>query len=82
MVWLFRSKRDSGWISIWGAVHHPWGGDFDAPLIGCKFHDANYSNHTGFDSPVSVGTSVTFHDGRGGGLGWIHQRRLGTLGGG
>lgn len=53
---------------LWGAVHHPWGGDFDAPLIGCKFHDANYTNHTGFDSPVSVGTPL--HSTMGGEVVW------------
>jgi murein DD-endopeptidase MepM/ murein hydrolase activator NlpD len=53
---------------IWGAVHHPWGGDYDAPLIGCKFHDANYTNHTGFDSPVSTGTPL--HSTMGGEVVW------------
>jgi murein DD-endopeptidase MepM/ murein hydrolase activator NlpD len=43
---------------LWGAITHPWGGKFDAPLIGCTFHDKNYKNHAGFDSPVSVGTPL------------------------
>jgi murein DD-endopeptidase MepM/ murein hydrolase activator NlpD len=43
---------------LWGPITHPWGGAFDAPLIGCTFHDKNYKNHTGFDSPVSVGTPI------------------------
>ena len=53
---------------LWGAVHHPWGGDFDAPLVGCKFHDSNYTNHTGFDSPVSMGTPL--HSTMGGQVVW------------
>lgn len=53
---------------LWGPVTHPWGGEFDAPLIGCTFHDKNYSNHTGFDSPVSVGTPV--HTTMGGEVVW------------
>jgi murein DD-endopeptidase MepM/ murein hydrolase activator NlpD len=43
---------------LWGPITHPWGGEFEAPLIGCTFHDQNYTNHTGFDSPVSVGTPL------------------------
>jgi murein DD-endopeptidase MepM/ murein hydrolase activator NlpD len=43
---------------LWGPITHPWGGEFEAPLIGCTFHDRNYGNHTGFDSPVSVGTPL------------------------
>jgi murein DD-endopeptidase MepM/ murein hydrolase activator NlpD len=43
---------------LWGPISHPWGGEFDSPLIGCTFHDKNYKNHTGFDSPVSVGTPL------------------------
>lgn len=43
---------------LWGPVTHPWGGTFDAPLIGCEFHDPHYKNHTGFDSPVSVSTPI------------------------
>lgn len=53
---------------LWGAIHHPWGGDFDSPLIGCKFHDSNYTNHTGFDSPVSMGTPI--HSTMGGEVVW------------
>ena len=51
-----------------GAIHHPWGGDFDSPLIGCKFHDSNYTNHSGFDSPVSMGTPI--HSTMGGEVVW------------
>ena len=53
---------------LWGAIHHPWGGDFDTPLIGCKFHDSHYTNHTGFDSPVSMGTPL--HSTMGGEVVW------------
>ena len=69
MVWRISVPMGSRMdFLLWGAVHHPWGGEFDAPLIGCKFHDANYTNHTGFDSPVSVGTPL--HSTMGGEVVW------------
>jgi len=43
---------------LWGSVTHPWGREFEAPLIGCTFHDKNYKNRAGFDSPVYVGTPL------------------------
>jgi murein DD-endopeptidase MepM/ murein hydrolase activator NlpD len=60
---------------LWGPVTHPWGGEFDAPLIGCTFHDKNYGNHTGFDSPVSVGTPI--HATMGGQVVWAGYTRGG-----
>ena len=53
---------------LWGPVTHSWGGEFPSALIGCKFHDGNYSNHSGFDSPVITGT--TLHSTMGGEVVW------------
>ena len=51
-----------------GLITHPWVGEFDAPLIGCTFHEKNYKNHTGFDSPISVG--IPLHATTGGQVVW------------
>jgi murein DD-endopeptidase MepM/ murein hydrolase activator NlpD len=69
------SGGDIQGFPLWGPVTHPWGGDFDAALIGCTFHDKNYKNHTGFDSPVSVGTTV--HATMGGQVVWAGYTRGG-----
>ena len=35
-----------------------WGEVYEKPLLGCTYHDPNYSNHTGVDFPVDVGTPL------------------------
>ena len=45
-------------LPLWGPIKHDWAGWKDKPLLGCKFHDPNYSSHTGDDFPVTTSTPV------------------------
>jgi hypothetical protein len=38
-----------------------WGQEYEKPLLGCVYHDAHYSDHTGIDFPVDVGNSSGPH---------------------
>ncbi len=44
-------------LPLVGPVYH-WGYLNDKPILGCVFHDSNYSSHTGDDFPVDAGTPV------------------------
>lgn len=35
-----------------------WGQEYEKPLLGCVYHDPHYSDHTGIDFPVDVGTPL------------------------
>lgn len=40
-----------------GPIKH-WSDIYDKPLLGCVFHDPFYSDHTGADFPVNIGTPI------------------------
>ena len=44
-------------LPLWGPVRR-WSDWYDKPLLGCVFHDPNYSSHVGSDFPVYPGTPV------------------------
>ena len=45
-------------LPLVGPIKHDWAGWKDKPLLGCEFHDPNYSSHVGDDFPVTTGTPV------------------------
>ncbi len=54
-------------LPLVGPVYH-WGYLNEKPVLGCVFHDSNYSSHTGDDFPVDAGTPV--HTTMGGKVVW------------
>ena len=44
-------------LPLIGPIHH-WGYISEKPILGCVFHDPNYSSHIGDDFPVDEGTPV------------------------
>ncbi len=44
-------------LPLVGPVYH-WGNLKEKPVLGCIFHDSNYTSHTGVDFPVAEGTPV------------------------
>jgi murein DD-endopeptidase MepM/ murein hydrolase activator NlpD len=59
VVWNDYTGPDSDIFGMpfWGSIKH-WSDEYDKPLLGCLFHDPNYSDHTGADFPVNVGTPI------------------------
>jgi murein DD-endopeptidase MepM/ murein hydrolase activator NlpD len=57
-------------LPLYGPIKH-WSDEFDRPLLGCLFHDSNYSDHTGADFPVNVGTPL--HATMGGEVVWASE---------
>jgi len=54
-------------LPLFGPVYH-WGYVNPKPILGCVFHDPNYTSHTGDDFPVDEGTPV--HTTMGGKIIW------------
>ena len=57
-------------VPLWGPIKH-WSETHDKPLLGCLFHDPNYTNHTGDDFPVNVDTPI--HATMGGKVVWAGE---------
>ncbi len=54
-------------LPLVGPIFH-WGYRNEKPVLGCVFHDPNYTSHTGDDFPVDTGTPV--HTTMGGKVVW------------
>ena len=57
-------------VPLWGPIKH-WSDTSAKPLLGCLFHDPNYTNHTGDDFPVNVDTPI--HATMGGKVVWAGE---------
>ena len=49
--------RPPSGIPLWAPVTH-YSKTYDKALLGCRYHDPNYTTHTGSDFPANEGNSV------------------------
>ena len=49
--------RPPSGIPLWAPVTH-YSQTYDKALLGCRYHDPNYTTHTGSDFPANEGNSV------------------------
>ena len=57
-------------IPFEGPIKH-WSDEYEKPLLGCVFRDIYYSDHTGADFPVNIGTPI--HATMGGEVVWAGE---------